>query len=84
MVDGPGRSLPAPEADALEAQLRMFARDIGVLYRDQKERAEQLEEALASLKTTYLETIRSLAFVVEAKDAYTGQHLERCRAYGVV
>ncbi len=73
-----------PEADALEAQLRMFARDIGVLYRNQKERAEQLEEALASLKTTYLETIRSLAFVVEAKDAYTGQHLERCRAYGVV
>ena len=27
--------------------------------------------------------MRTLAFVVEAKDAYTGQHLERCRVYGV-
>mgnify|MGYP002336464902 CR=1 FL=1 len=24
-----------------------------------------------------------MAYVVEAKDAYTGQHLERCRLYGV-
>jgi len=73
----------AGDVGDLEAQLKVFASEIGGLYRVQKERAEQLEEALASLKTTYLETIRSLAFVVEAKDAYTGQHLERCRAYGV-
>ena len=73
----------AGDVGELEAQLKVFASEIGGLYRVQKERAEQLEEALASLKTTYLETIRSLAFVVEAKDAYTGQHLERCRAYGV-
>ncbi len=78
---------PAPVAasdpDGLEAQLRVFATEIGGLYRAQKERAEQLETALGALKTAYLETIRSFAFVVEAKDAYTGQHLERCRAYGV-
>ena len=72
-----------PSSDALEAQLRVFAGEIGTLYRSQKERAEQLEDALGALKTAYLETIRSFAFVVEAKDAYTGQHLERCRAYGV-
>lgn len=74
---------PAGDIGELEAQLKVFAGEIGGLYRVQKQRAEQLETALSSLKTTYLETIRSLAFVVEAKDAYTGQHLERCRAYGV-
>lgn len=74
---------PAPGLDGLEAQLKVFASEIGSLYRSQKERAEELEAALASLKTAYLETIRSFAFVVEAKDAGTGQHLERCRIYGV-
>jgi HD-GYP domain-containing protein (c-di-GMP phosphodiesterase class II) len=69
--------------ELLERQLQVFAHDVGELYRRQKERAEQLEDALATLKTSYLETIRSLAFVVEAKDAYTGQHLERCRVYGL-
>jgi ribonuclease P protein subunit RPR2 len=34
------------------------------------------------MRNTYLETVRSMAYVVEAKDAYTGQHLERCRVYG--
>jgi len=68
---------------ALERQFLAFARDIGESYRRERARAEELEQALGELKTAYLETIRSLAFVVEAKDAYTGQHLERCRAYGV-
>lgn len=69
--------------DRLEAQLDVFASDIAELYRRQKSRAEELEAALKTLRTSYLETVRGLAFVVEAKDAYTGQHLERCRVYGV-
>jgi ribonuclease P protein subunit RPR2 len=68
---------------ALEQQLVVFAREIGELYRREKQRAEALEEALDTLRVQYRETVRSLAFVVEAKDAYTGQHLERCRSYGV-
>ena len=36
-----------------------------------------------SLRHAYRETVRSMAYVVEAKDAYTGQHLERCRVYGL-
>jgi ribonuclease P protein subunit RPR2 len=85
MTPTPEPAVPASGSDygELEAQLKVFASEIGGLYRVQKERAEQLETALAALKVTYLETIRSLAFVVEAKDAYTGQHLERCRVYGV-
>jgi HD-GYP domain-containing protein (c-di-GMP phosphodiesterase class II) len=75
----PGRS----SAESLHAQLDRFATDVGELYRRQKERSEQLESALDSMRQAYRETVRSMAFVVEAKDAYTGQHLERCRVYGL-
>jgi HD-GYP domain-containing protein (c-di-GMP phosphodiesterase class II) len=74
--------LPVSTAAGLEDQLTRFASDVGELYRRQKERAEQLEAAFQSLRTTFVETVRSMAYVVEAKDAYTGQHLERCRVYG--
>jgi ribonuclease P protein subunit RPR2 len=76
-------SFPVLDAEALEQQLQVFAKDAVSAYRREKARANELRQALASLETAYLETIRSLAFVVEAKDAYTGQHLERCRFYGV-
>ena len=75
-----GRSTPA----SLHAQLGRFATDVGELYRRQKERSEQLVDALESMRHAYRETVRSMAYVVEAKDAYTGQHLERCRLYGVL
>ncbi len=83
VVAGAEGTFPQTDPDALQRQLEFFARDIGELYRRQKERAEQLEEALDTMKRAYLETVRSMAFVVEAKDAYTGQHLERCRVYGM-
>jgi len=73
----------AGDPDAMQRQLIVFAQDIGQIYKRERSRAEELEQALATLKTAYLETVRTLAFVVEAKDAYTGQHLERCRVYGV-
>lgn len=69
--------------DELERQLVVFARDVGELYRRERIRAAELEQALATMRRQYLETVRTLAFVVEAKDAYTGQHLERCRVYGM-
>ncbi|MDQ3757725.1 MAG: HD domain-containing protein [Actinomycetota bacterium] len=74
---------PVLDAAGLERQLHVFAKDAVAAYRREKSRARELGEALAQLQKAYLETIRSLAFVVEAKDAYTGQHLERCRVYGV-
>src|SRR6266852_4390986 len=73
----------AHDPEALQRQLLVFTQDITEIYKRERSRAEELEVALAELKTAYLETIRSLAFVVEAKDAYTGQHLERCRVYGI-
>jgi len=68
--------------DSLQTQLVRFAVDVGALYRRQQEEAELLENALSQMRTTFRETVRSMAYVVEAKDAYTGQHLERCRVYG--
>ena len=75
--------LPIMSTDDMEKQLHVFAEDAVQAYRRERSKAQELSDALANLKTSYLETIRSLAFVVEAKDAYTGQHLERCRVYGV-
>lgn len=70
--------------ESLEArQLVVFARELGDSFRRERERAVELEQALNELQVAYLRTVRSLAFVVEAKDAYTGQHLERCRVYGM-
>lgn len=78
-----GDPFPVLDTAGLERQLHVFAKDAVAAYRREKSRALELGEALEELQNAYLETIRSLAFVVEAKDAYTGQHLERCRVYGV-
>jgi cyclic di-GMP phosphodiesterase len=75
-------SMPDPAA-ALEAQLLIFAKELGESYQRERERALKLERALADLRDAYLQTVRSLALVVEAKDAGTGQHIERCRVYGM-
>lgn len=79
----PASARPATATEALERQLHVFAKDAVAAYRSERARAAELEQALNTLETAFLETIRSLAFTVEAKDAYTGQHLERCRVYGL-
>ena len=75
--------VPLTATEALEQQLHVFAKEAVSAHRNERARAVQLEQALDTLETAFLETIRSLAFTVEAKDAYTGQHLERCRVYGL-
>lgn len=82
MADAP-EDFPLLDAAALEHQAQRFAQDAVAAYKRERTRAQELEDALSTLQIAYLETIRSLAFVVEAKDAYTGQHLERCRIYGL-
>jgi HD-GYP domain-containing protein (c-di-GMP phosphodiesterase class II) len=83
--EAPGPEFPTLLDDAVgvERQLEVLAKDAVRAYRKERVRASELQHALDTLEEAYLETIRSLAFVVEAKDAYTGQHLERCRVYGV-
>ncbi len=74
---------PGHLPERLEEQAKQFAKDAVTSWKRERQRAAELEAALSDIQTAYLETIRTLAFMVEAKDATTGQHLERCRVYGV-
>ncbi|GAC1368838.1 MAG: hypothetical protein NVSMB32_13880 [Actinomycetota bacterium] len=71
------------DLDRTRQQLLVFAREVGEAYRRerrQKARVEQLEVERRALDYSMVQT---LAFMVDAKDAYTGSHLERCRTYGL-
>ncbi len=67
----------------LEQQLVVFAREVGELYTAERVRTRELERALDDLRETYIATMRSLASVVEAKDAGTRGHLDRTERYGL-
>lgn len=43
---------------------------------------ERLTEALEQVNEGYLVTVESLAAAVDAKDSYTGSHIDRVEAYG--
>jgi ribonuclease P protein subunit RPR2 len=75
--------LADPEMPAVHEQLIVFARELGELYRQERERSAELEKVLASLQETYLATMTSLAQVIEAKDETTRGHLDRTQAYGL-
>jgi len=68
---------------ALQAQMAVFAREISQLYKAERLRSRELELALAGARETYVATMKSLAQVVEAKDATTRGHLDRTQAYGL-
>jgi HD-GYP domain-containing protein (c-di-GMP phosphodiesterase class II) len=75
---------PDPTEDArLRGQLLAFAHDLNEIYRRERARTQQLEAALRELEESYLATVRTLAFVVEAKDAHTRSHLDRAHDYAV-
>ena len=68
---------------AVHDQLIVFARELGELYRLERARSAELEKVLASLRETYLATMKSLAQVIEAKDQTTRGHLDRTQTYGL-
>jgi HD-GYP domain-containing protein (c-di-GMP phosphodiesterase class II) len=71
------------ELERAKLQLMVTARDMAGLYQRHKSQSERLQELMDELHQTYLSTVETLAFVVEAKDEYTRYHLERCRQYGM-
>jgi ribonuclease P protein subunit RPR2 len=86
MTDDPRTPAIGAEGDelsSLRAQLMVFARELAMLYRLERERSRELERALQGLRETYLSTMKVLAQVVEAKDATTRGHLDRTQAYGM-
>ena len=67
----------------VQSQLLVFARDLREAHRRERDRAHELEDALEQLNDAYLSTMKTLAFLVEAKDATTRTHLDRTSQYGM-
>jgi HD-GYP domain-containing protein (c-di-GMP phosphodiesterase class II) len=72
-----------PELPTLQAQLAVFAREVGELYSAERTRTRQLERAMDELRDTYIATMTSFAQVVEAKDRTTAGHLDRTQRLGL-
>lgn len=72
------------EAEAVRRQLNAYAVDLRSTYLAERHRSEELSRALDELRRTYDATVRGLAIAVEAKDAYTGSHLQRVSRYGMM
>jgi HD-GYP domain-containing protein (c-di-GMP phosphodiesterase class II) len=71
------------ELPTVHAQLAVFARELGGLYKAERMRSRELEAALADVHDMYVSTMTSLAQIVEAKDSATRGHLDRTQRYGL-
>lgn len=71
------------EVSAVKGQLLVFARELNRVFHAERSRREELEAALDELADAYLSMVKTLAYVVETKDTYTRQHLERTYHYAV-
>lgn len=60
--------------EASQAQLMRYADDLRIAFQSERSRRQELQRA-------YLDTIRMLAAATEARDPYTGGHLERVTGY---
>ena len=78
-----GDRVDDPELPTLQAQLAVFAREVGELYSAERTRTRQLERAMDELRDTYIATMTSFAQVVEAKDRTTAGHLDRTQRLGL-
>jgi HD-GYP domain-containing protein (c-di-GMP phosphodiesterase class II) len=71
------------EGEAIRRQLDAYAVDLRSTYLAERDRSQELADALSELTLTYESTVRGLAIAVEAKDEYTGGHLQRVSRYGM-
>lgn len=71
------------ELERTRSQLLVFARDMSAVYQRKREHEQKLDALIRELRTDYLSIVETLALVVEAKDQYTANHLERCKRYGI-
>jgi HD-GYP domain-containing protein (c-di-GMP phosphodiesterase class II) len=79
-ADSSGRVRYPDHAAALRlerAQLKAYAEDVRKSYARELKGAQELRD-------TYLATVKTLAVAVEAKDDYTGGHIQRVHALGLL
>ncbi|HKX25595.1 MAG TPA: HD domain-containing phosphohydrolase [Actinomycetota bacterium] len=79
----PVRGGPDPELPTVQEQLIVFARELGELYQLERQRSAELESVVTSLRESYIDTMKGLALVIEAKDRSTRGHLERTQVFGM-
>ncbi|MEJ7785599.1 MAG: diguanylate cyclase [Solirubrobacteraceae bacterium] len=65
------------ERELERAQLRAYAEDVRNSYTRELLRSQELRES-------YLATVKTMAAAVEAKDEYTGGHIQRVHAIGLL
>ena len=78
--EGPSVALVArdiSERRLEQAQLAAYAKDVRESFGRELRRARELE-------LSYFHTVRALAAAVEAKDGYTGAHIQRVHAIGLL
>jgi ribonuclease P protein subunit RPR2 len=71
------------DLDRTREQLLVFAREVGEAYRRERRQKAKLDQLTQERRAVDFSMVQTLAFMVDAKDAYTGSHLERCRTYGL-
>jgi response regulator RpfG family c-di-GMP phosphodiesterase len=73
----------AEQLEQTQRQLLIFAQELRELVTAERDRREEAEIALRALQDAYMEMVRTLAFVVEAKDTTTRTHLDRTYQYAL-
>lgn len=66
----------AAQFEQAQAQLLAYARDLRAAYRDERHRRDELDRS-------YVQTVRVLALALDARDPYTGGHVDRVARYAV-
>lgn len=71
------------DLDRTRQQLLVFAKEVGEAYRRERRQKARVEALIEERRAVDYSMVQTLAFMVDAKDPYTGSHLERCRTYGL-
>lgn len=71
------------DLDRTRQQLLVFAREVGEAYRRERQQQVVLDRLVEERRALDYSMVQTLAFMVDAKDPYTGSHLERCRTYAL-
>ncbi|HEX2029343.1 MAG TPA: HD-GYP domain-containing protein [Nitriliruptorales bacterium] len=71
----------ADDVQRMQQQMLVFARELNEVIARERARRQEAEDALLMLRGSYMEMVKTLAFVVEAKDSTTRSHLDRTYHY---
>lgn len=71
------------DVEIMREQLLLFAKDLRAAGEQVKARQQEADDALAEVRSAYLNIVRTLALVCEMKDSTTRNHLDRTYQYAM-